>query len=449
MASAVSLFHLMAKAGTAVVEPASKALDGRRLTMDDSLVLAHLADLALLREVAHRRRSALHPPARVTYLVDRNMNYTNVCVTNCSFCNFYRPPGDGEAYVNSRAILGRKLGELERAGGTRVLMQGGHHPDLRLSWYESLLQWMRQDHPSIEIDAFSPSEIDHIARLEDLTPAEVLARLKAAGLAGLPGGGAEILDDSIRRQISPLKITTAIWIDIMREAQRLGLHTTATMVIGFGESWEIRLRHLFRIRELQRESTNAGVKGFGAFIAWTAQLRGTALGRRRDAPGILGAGAAEYLRLVSLSRLVLDNIPHLQSSWPTMGEAVAQRALSFGADDFGSTMMEENVVSAAGAQRTAMTEAELQGFIRSAGFVPAKRNTAYEILKEFPDARAMPIPAPAPAPAAAVDPVCARRLPPTERTVSLYVNGKDLRFCGQPCVREFDRAREYWLATPA
>jgi cyclic dehypoxanthinyl futalosine synthase len=360
-----------------------RALAGERLTPDAAMALHDSAPTDALMAAAHARRSARVQPAdRVTYLVDRNINYTNVCITDCQFCAFYRPPGHPESYVNSRAVLAEKISELVAAGGSRILMQGGHHPDLRLEWYEDLLRWIRASFPTIEIDAFSPSEIQHIADLERMPIGAVLDRLIAAGLAGLPGGGAEILDDEVRGRISPKKQSAGGWIELMRLAQERGLATTATMVIGFGESTVHRIAHLERLRTHQDRALASHGNGFIAFIAWTAQFENTSLGSSRFRPQF-GAGAESYLRQVALSRLYLDNFVHVQASWPTMGPDVAARALRAGADDFGSTMLEENVVSAAGTIKTRMDAAEIRAEIRRAGFVPAERDTRYRIRQEF------------------------------------------------------------------
>jgi cyclic dehypoxanthinyl futalosine synthase len=360
----------------------ARAAAGERLEPGDGLLLWEAAPIEELKRLATACRRGSVPAHRVTYLVDRNINYTNICITDCQFCAFYRPPGHPEAYVNSREILGQKIEELVTAGGTRILMQGGHHPDLRLSWYEELLAWIRQSFPSIEINAFSPSEIQHIAEIEGTTIEATLGRLIDAGLAGLPGGGAEILDDAVRQRISPKKQRAGEWLEVMRVAQRLGIATTATMVIGFGESAEHRIAHLERLRQLQDESRNAHGNGFTSFITWTAQFENTSLGSSRLRIRF-GADSAEYLRQLALSRLYLDNFEHLQASWPTMGPEVAREALGFGADDYGSTMLEENVVSAAGTIRTRMDAAEIRRQIRSAGYVPAQRDTRYQILHEF------------------------------------------------------------------
>jgi cyclic dehypoxanthinyl futalosine synthase len=361
----------------------ARAHAGDRLDGAAGALLHAWAPLDELGQAAHRRRRQRVAPLRVTYLIDRNINYTNVCVTDCQFCAFYRPPGHPESYVNSHEILGRKIEELVALGGTRILMQGGHHPDLRLSWYEDLIRWIARTFPSIEIDAFSPSEIQHIANLEGMTIQATLGRLIDCGLRGLPGGGAEILDDAVRDRISPKKQKAAEWLEVMRIAQKLGLATSASMVIGFGETVDQRMAHLMRIRELQDEAGSSHGNGFTAFIMWTAQFENTSLGFSRQRH-VLGAGREEYLRHLAICRLVLDNFDHLQASWPTMGPEVAGESLHFGADDYGSTMLEENVVSAAGTTRTRMDAAEIRRHIRAAGFTPAQRDTRYRILREFP-----------------------------------------------------------------
>jgi cyclic dehypoxanthinyl futalosine synthase len=363
------------------------AAAGERLDPAAGMLLHDHAPGPELMRLADARRAERVPPAdRVTFLIDRNINYTNVCITDCQFCAFYRPPGHPESYVNSREVLGAKIAELVAHGGTRILMQGGHHPDLRLSWYVDLLRWIRATFPSIEIDAFSPSEIQHIADVEGESVPAVLERLIAAGLAGLPGGGAEILADPVRSRIAPKKQSAAGWLGVMREAQRLGLATTATMVIGFGETTADRLTHLERLRALQDEALATHGNGFIAFIVWTAQFENTSLGASRFRPAF-GAGPEQYLRMVALARLYLDNVPHVQASWPTMGPEVASAALRAGADDFGSTMLEENVVSAAGTVRTRMDAAEIRDLLRAQGFRPAQRDTRYQILTELPATR--------------------------------------------------------------
>jgi cyclic dehypoxanthinyl futalosine synthase len=366
--------------------------DGRRLSFEEALRVYRDADLLDLGQAARAARFRKVPERRVTYLVDRNINYTNVCITDCQFCAFYRPSEDHpEAYTLSRAELAVKLDELLDVGGTRVLMQGGHHPGLSLSWYEDTLGWMRSVYPEIEINAFSPSEIAHIADLEKLPVPEVLRRLQAAGLAGLPGGGAEMLDDDVRRRVSPKKQSAAGWLDAMRAAHALGLVTTATMVIGFGETLEQRVGHLQKLRDLQDESLQQHGHGFAAFIAWSLQVENTPMGRSKSRDEY-GASAHDYLRLAAVARLFLDNFTHIQASWPTQGLRMAEVALEFGCDDFGSTMLEENVVSAAGTTLRNVAEIAIQRHIHGAGFAPAQRDSRYNILRVI---ERVPDPAPA------------------------------------------------------
>jgi cyclic dehypoxanthinyl futalosine synthase len=287
--------------------------------------------------------------------------------------------------VNPNAIIGRKIEETLYLGGTRILMQGGHNDELPWSYYLELIAWIHDNYPAIEINAFSPSEIDQMVKISGLDRFRVLTALQDAGLRGLPGGGGEILDDEIRKRISPKKQRTDGWLDCMHHAHRLGLTTTATMVIGFREEIRHRLNHLQRIRDLQDDSLRDFNQGFNAFISWTVQIENTPLERSRFAPEY-GATPHEYLRHTAVSRIFLDNIPHHQASWPTQGEKVAAVALHMGCDDFGSTMIEENVVSAAGA-RTAVkchvNVTEIHRQIRDAGFVPAQRDTSYTIVRQY------------------------------------------------------------------
>ncbi len=356
-----------------------RAAAGTRISAEEAVALYAAAPLRLLGRAAARRRAELTDPDRVTYLIDRNINYTNVCITDCHFCAFYRPPGHEESYVLDREQITEKIAELIEIGGTRILMQGGHHPDLPLSWYEDLLRWIRAEFPSIEINAFSPSEIDHIATVEGITIHAVLARLMEAGLAGLPGCGGEMLVDEVRKRVSPKKQGADGWLDTMRTAQALDLLTTCTQVIGFGESVPQRVEHMQLLRDLQDESLASHGNGFVAFIAWTLQTANTPL----DSPvqrRTYGAAGGEYLRHVAVGRLFLDNIPHMQASWPTQGEKVARVALRFGCDDFGSTMLEENVVSAAGTTLTYLPVSRIREHIQQAGFAPAQRDTGYGLV---------------------------------------------------------------------
>jgi cyclic dehypoxanthinyl futalosine synthase len=338
-----------------------------RLSPDDAIRLYEQAPALDLGAAADARRRALHPDGIVTYIIDRNVNYTNVCVTRCKFCNFYRPPGSKEGYTLSRDVLAQKLQETVDLGGVQILLQGGLNPDLPITYYEELFRWMKANFP-LAIHGLSPEEIRYIAELENMPIRAVIERLVAAGLDSIPGGGAEILDDEIRHKISPLKCSTATWMEVMREGHALGLRTTATMVFGFGETSRHIMNHLETLRALQDQTA-----GFTAFICWPFQAEGTRLKLRDDTT------AMRYLRVFALARLYLDNFPSLQVSWPTMGPEVGQVGLRFGGNDFGSAMIEENVVSQAGAI-FALGAADIERYIRGAGFVPRRRNMRYERL---------------------------------------------------------------------
>ncbi len=344
-----------------------KGADGERLDPDEAELLDEKAPLIELGLAADQRRRALHPEGVVTYIVSRNVNYTNVCTTACHFCAFYRPRGHAEAYVLTREELARKIDETVQLGGIELLLQGGLHPDLSIEWYEDLFRWVKAGWPTINLHALSPEEIWHIARVSQVPLEETIARLVRAGLDSIPGGGAEVLDDEVRRRIAPLKCSTDEWLTVMRAAHRQGLKSTATMMFGVGEESHHRVAHLSRLRELQDETG-----GFTAFICWTFQPEHTRL-----QPGDNSAHA--WLRVNALSRLVLDNVPNLQASWVTMGGGVAQASLHMGCNDFGSVMIEENVVSAAGTTFQ-MDSAEVERHIRDAGFTPARRNMKYALL---------------------------------------------------------------------
>jgi len=360
------------------------AAAGERLSPDQALRLHEEAPLLDLGYAADQRRQSLHPSNLVTYIIDRNVNYTNLCVTACKFCNFYRPVSkspkpeggsdvylsrDSDGYTLSRARLAQKFYETVSLGGIQILLQGGVNPNLRLSYYEDLFRWIKANFP-LALHALSPEEVSFIAKLEGLSIGKVLERLVAAGLDSLPGGGAEILDDEIRRRISPLKCSTDTWLAVMREAHALGLRTTSTMVFGFGENPGHIVRHFERLRALQDQTS-----GFTAFICWPFQAEGTRLKLSDD------TSAHRYLRTFALSRLYLDNIPNLQVSWPTMGPSIGQVALRFGGNDFGSAMIEENVVSQAGAVFS-LSAADIERCVTHAGFVPRRRNMRYELLPE-------------------------------------------------------------------
>jgi cyclic dehypoxanthinyl futalosine synthase len=358
-----------------------KALDGERVSYEEGVLLYRDAPREALAETAHRLRRKRTDPAIVTYLVDRNVNYTNFCTTNCLFCAFYRPMGHEEGYVLDFEEIAAKLEELSRIGGTRVLLQGGHHPDLPLSWYTDMLRFLRQRFPHIQLDAFSPSEIENIAEVEDSTMEEVLAMLAEAGQGGLPGGGAEILVDEVRQRISRKKQSADGWLRAMEIAQELGLTTSATMVIGFGETVEQRVLHLERLRAHQERARESHGNGFTSFISWTFQPENTALGRIGEKKGRdLGADGEAYLRHAAFCRIYLDNFEHHQASWPTQGRDVARRALACGCDDFGSTMMEENVVSSAGSKHSALAESSILEEIVAAGYRPVQRDSNYRLV---------------------------------------------------------------------
>jgi len=361
-----------------------KAATGRRLTPDEATALyrAPLFGLAAAADAVRRRRT---DPEVVTYLIDRNINYSNVCSVACSFCGFYRTRRQDDAYVLSVEAISAKVRELEQVGGTRILMQGGVNRYLGLEWYLDLLRSLKSRHPAVRIEAFSPEEIKGLSALTGMSPREVLVELQLAGLDGLPGGGGEILVDAVRHapHVAPGRISSDDWIAIMADAQALGLYTTATMVIGFGETPAQRVESMMRIREQQDRALAEHGNGFSAFISWTLQTQGVRIAGR-----VPGAGAHEYLQNVAVSRLLLDNIANFQASWPTMGYKVAQTALSFGCNDFGSTMLEENVVSQAGARHRATPEREIVRQIVDAGYTPAQRDSLYGILR-YPDVEQM------------------------------------------------------------
>ncbi len=366
------------------MDAVAKALAGERLTPDEALSLYELPlfDLAAMADSVRRRKT---DPEVVSYLIDRNINYSNICNVGCSFCGFYRTRRQDDSYTLSFEEISEKVRELEAVGGTRILMQGGVNPYLSFDWYLDLLGYLKTHHPDIRIEAFSPEEIKGMARLTGSSSLEVLRELQAAGLDGLPGGGGEMLIDEVRkaRHVAPARITSDDWLHIMGEAQSLGLYTTATMVIGFGETPAQRIASLLRLRERQDASLEQYGNGFSAFIGWTLQTQGVRIAGK--APG---AGPHAYLQNLAISRLFLDNVRNFQASWPTMGYKVAQTALYFGANDFGSTMLEENVVSQAGAKNQSTSEREIIRQIADAGFRPLQRDSLYRIVRE-PDVDAI------------------------------------------------------------
>ncbi|MBQ9407649.1 MAG: dehypoxanthine futalosine cyclase [Desulfovibrio sp.] len=347
-------------------------MDGQRLDRIAAEALYFRADLHTLAHLAHTVRLRLHPEPVVTYVGDRNINYSNICVCGCRFCAFFRAPGQAGGYVISRDEMARKIDETLALGGTQILLQGGHHPDLPLEWYEDLLRWMRATWPSLHIHAFSPPEIFFWSRKFGLSVTEVLRRLKDAGLHSVPGGGAEILETSVRAKVSPNKCTAEQWLQVMEEAHHLGMRTTATMMFGHEEEPRHRLDHLFAIRELQDRT-----HGFTAFIPWTFQPAHTRI-------SVAPLPAPAYLRLLAVARLVLDNVDNIQASWVTMGPQVAQLALFYGANDFGSLMIEENVVAAAGVSFH-MSRSDIHKVIRAAGFTPLQRSMDYRPVNPQPE----------------------------------------------------------------
>src|SRR6187431_2373561 len=348
----------------------ARADAGERVDAAEALRLYREAPTAVLGRLADAWRARKHPSRVVTYIIDRNVNYTNLCVARCNFCAFYRPVGHGDGYVLSFDEIFRKIDETIAVGGSQLLLQGGHNPDLPLAWYEDLFRAVKARYPDFKLHALSPSEVLHISRLSKLSTPEVIDRLIAAGLDSIPGGGAEILVDRVRKLLNCYgKATTDEWLDVMRQAHCKGLRTTATMMYGHVETVEERLEHLRRLREVQDETG-----GFTAFITWSYQPEHTELGGT-EATGV------DYLRTLAISRLVLDNFDNLQASWVTQGGKVGQLSLAYGANDMGSVMIEENVVRAAGAEYC-MDEFEVVRNIENAGFVAKRRNMHYDILGE-------------------------------------------------------------------
>src|SRR6266404_3766762 len=351
---------------TTVQSILDSVLAGERMTADACALLLESHEIARIGVAADEIRARRHKGNIVTYIIDRNINYTNVCNVVCTFCAFYRRPGAPDTYVRTIEEISDKIDETIALGGTGVLMQGGLHPDFGIEWYEDLLRSLHEKYPAFQLHCFSPPEIHNIHLISGLDYETIMARLKEAGLYSLPGGGGEILDDEVRNRVST-KCSTDEWLAVMRAVHRVGLRSTATMMFGIGDTVEHRVRHLQRVRDLQDETG-----GFTAFISWTFQRENTALGRRiKDEPtGI------DYLKMLAVSRLFLDNIENFQSSWLTQGLRLGQVALRFGANDMGSIMIEENVVSAAGAHNEA-DEKMLRYLISEAGFIPQQRDILY------------------------------------------------------------------------
>jgi cyclic dehypoxanthinyl futalosine synthase len=351
-----------------------KALDFEFLSIEEGVFLFENAPLSELMKIADELRKIQVPHGKVTWIIDRNLNTTNVCVANCKFCNFYRIPGHVESYITDIETYKIKIDETIRYGGDQLLLQGGHHPDLGLSFYVNLFKQLKQLYPNIKLHALGPPEIAHITKLENSTHRQVLMALKEAGHDSLPGAGAEILNDRVRRLVSKGKCGAQEWLDIMHEAHELNITTSATMMFGHVETITERFEHLVKLREVQSRKP-AEAKGFLAFIPWTFQDADTLLTRIRGVHNL--TTPEEYIRMIALSRIMLPNVKNIQASWLTVGKEVAQLCLHSGANDFGSIMIEENVVSAAGAPHR-FTAKGIQQAIREAGFEPQLRNQQYE-----------------------------------------------------------------------
>jgi cyclic dehypoxanthinyl futalosine synthase len=351
-----------------------KALAREWLSIEEGMLLFEKAPLAELMQVADTLRKQAVPHGKVTWQIDRNVNTTNVCIANCKFCNFYRIPGHAEAYITDMPTYRKKIEETLRWGGDQLLLQGGHHPELGLQFYVDTFRAIKAEFPDIRLHALGPPEVAHITKLEKSTHAEVLSALKEAGMDSLPGAGAEILVDRVRRLISKGKCGAQEWLDVMHEAHKLNLPTSATMMFGHVETIRERFEHLEKLREVQGKKPE-GTYGFTAFIPWTFQDVDTLLARIRGVHNL--TTSEEYVRMIAISRIFLPNITNIQASWLTVGKSVAQMCLHAGANDFGSIMLEENVVSAAGAPHR-FTYRSIQDAIREAGFEPQLRNQKYE-----------------------------------------------------------------------
>jgi cyclic dehypoxanthinyl futalosine synthase len=367
--TAVAAYGLLDKSG--ISDIAERVYAGSRLSFDDGVRLFNHQNILELAELADYVRWQKHPEPMVTYIIGRNVNYTNVCWVRCSFCNFYRVPGHAEGYVLDRETIFRKIHEMVDVDGIEILLQGGLNPKLKIEWYEDLFSAIMARFPTVILHALSPAEVIYIKNISKLSLTETLTRLKAAGMHSLPGAGAEILTERVRQHISPHKDTADEWLACMRTAHGVGMGTSATMMYGSVDTAEDRVEHLLKLRELQDET-----HGFRAFIAWNYQPDGTELGGAR-------ASAYDYLRTIAVSRVMLDNFDNIQASWVTQGAKIGQISLRYGVNDFGSTMMEENVVSAAGCVFTVPIE-EIERLIEDCGFVARRRNTRYEIVDPRP-----------------------------------------------------------------
>jgi len=357
------------KLGKSIAGILENAVAGKRLELEEGVALLKSDEIILLGLAASSVTKRLHPEPVVTFVIDRNINYTNICTTGCRFCAFYRSAGDPDAYVLSYDEIYDKIRETVACGGTQILMQGGLHPELPFTYYLDMLHGIKERF-DIDIHSFSPPEIAHFSKITGLPVREVLVRLREAGLASIPGGGAEILDNRVRKYISPDKISWEEWMNVMITAHELGMKSTATMMFGSVETLEERVMHLVRVRDAQDRTG-----GFRAFIPWSFQPLNTRLGGKT-------ATGVDYLKTLAVSRLMLDNVPNIQASWVTQGAKMAQVSLNFGANDFGGTMLEENVVRAAGVSNRVPMD-EIIHSIRDAGYTPAQRNTGYDILKYY------------------------------------------------------------------
>jgi len=351
-----------------------RALKGEFLSVEEGIFLNEHASTPDLMFVGHQMRMQRKPLREVTWIIDRNSNTTNVCIANCKFCNFFRPPGHAESYITTIEQYKQKIEETFKFGGEQLLLQGGHHPDLGLAYYADLFRTLKSLYPNLKLHALGPPEIAHISKLDGLSHTEVLRELKDAGLDSLPGAGAEILDDRVRRLISRGKCGAEEWLDVMRAAHQLDITTSATMMFGHIETLQERFEHLVKLRQVQSEKPSHA-KGFIAFIPWPFQDEGTLLRNLRNVRNQVTDD--EYIRMIALSRIMLPNIDNIQASWLTVGKQTAQLCLHAGANDFGSIMIEENVVSAAGAPHR-FTSAGIQEAIAEAGFEPKLRNQQYE-----------------------------------------------------------------------
>jgi cyclic dehypoxanthinyl futalosine synthase len=356
-----------------------RAIEGHRLTPDEGLQLLQSHDLTAIGRAADAVTRRLHPESYRTYNIDRNINYTNICTAVCDFCAFYRSPKHAEGYVLSREELLAKVQETVEVGGNQILMQGGLHPDYKIEWYEELLTDIKTRFPQVNVHGFSPPELWHFHKLNKLPLRDILSRLRDAGLGSIPGGGAEILVDRVRNEITRGKVMTADWLNVMRTWHELGGNSTATMMFGHVESLAERIEHFERVRQLQDETG-----GFTAFISWTFQPDHT------DMADVRPAGSFEYLKTQAISRLYLDNIPNIQSSWVTQGEKIGGLALLYGANDMGSLMLEENVVAEAGTVHFLSLD-QMRGAIEELGYTPRQRDVFYNLIPEEEELRAVEV----------------------------------------------------------